>query len=92
MNPVEGLGPGWGKQIVTGEPQGPITDAPEPIPVRIRLALNNSDNVVVPAAWAMAWTSLQVLVFWRDPDTGVVRTLWLPAHRVRRRDSPIREE
>lgn len=86
------LGEGWGQQIVeiVPHPSVEITDAPQPIAVRAKILLNNKEEKIVPAAWALAWTSTAVLVYWRDPRRGPY-LIWLPARRVRRRESPIRE-
>lgn len=68
-------------------PDGPITDAPAPVPVSFTLqwVLHERElgPVVSEVGWAVAWTSDAVLVCFRIGRQGMA--VWLPARAVTRR-------
>jgi hypothetical protein len=70
-------------------PSGPINDAPTPLRVRVRVRWNlDSDWTIIEDAWAMAWTTREVLVYWRTPGLDSPVTAWLKADQVQRAGPP----
>jgi hypothetical protein len=71
-------------RVQQSPPVGHIVDAVPPLPVAVRVRWTiGVDFIVITYAWAMAWTSQQVLVFWRNDETST--TAWLDKSQVRRR-------
>lgn len=63
-------------------PEGPVTTAPQPIPVVATLHWHGG-HTTQEQALAVAWTRTEVQVRWTDP-WGAQRDDWVPAADVRR--------
>ncbi|WP_143447806.1 hypothetical protein [Kineosporia sp. R_H_3] len=70
------------------EPTGPVTRAPEPIPVLATIRWH-AGHATEEQALAVAWTRNAVEVTWTDP-WGAERTDWVEASDVRRPGEPAR--
>lgn len=70
------------------EPNGPVTTAPEPIPVLATIRWHGGHTTEEQAV-AIAWTQTEVEVTWTDP-WGAERTDWVEASDVRRPGEPAR--
>jgi len=72
-------------RIYRSTPQGPVTQAPEPIAVIVTLRWMTSEPTDV-LALALAWTRTEVQVEWQFD--GHPRQDWIDAADVRRRGQP----
>jgi hypothetical protein len=71
-------------------PTGPITDAPDPIAVRVRVNWKFGGPMVIENAWAMAWTRTEVYIYYRTPTMDTGQLVWLRRDQVRRRYNRVR--
>ena len=73
-------------RIARAIPQGPITEAAEPIQVVVCIRWHDGEDTDV-LAHAIAWTRTEVRVVWDAPAGMGRQTDWVPARDVRRNSS-----